>query len=165
MQLLGLGLGILLVITLHAALSWMVRSRPEQVKRMLQWLAIIGIVIIILLLVRFGAPLVAAAVGGLVGLAALLSRLTVLMPLFSLWNSHRDRAPTPVQHPASMTKDEAARILNIRPNASKDEILSAHKHLIQRVHPDHGGSDYLASQINQAKDVLLKSIIRKGETL
>jgi hypothetical protein len=51
--------------------------------------------------------------------------------------------------------EQAAQVLGIERTASRDEIVAAHRRLIQRLHPDRGGSDYLAAQINQAKQVLL----------
>lgn len=54
------------------------------------------------------------------------------------------------------TKEEAYKILGVDENASKDEIIAAHRNLIQKIHPDRGGNDYLAAKINQAKDFLLK---------
>ncbi len=54
-----------------------------------------------------------------------------------------------------MNKDEAIRILGLRSDASDDAVKQAHRRLIQKLHPDRGGSDYLAAKINQAKDVLL----------
>lgn len=56
---------------------------------------------------------------------------------------------------ATMSKRDAAEILGVDENCNPEEIKAAHKRLIQKLHPDRGGSDALARQINAAKDVLL----------
>ena len=54
-----------------------------------------------------------------------------------------------------MTAAQAREILGVKTDASKEEIIMAHKRMMQKVHPDRGGTDFLAAQLNQAKDTLL----------
>ncbi len=72
------------------------------------------------------------------------------------WRNTRQSAPPPPRSPSGdMTREEALAVLGLAEGASEQEIKAAHRRLIQRMHPDVGGSADLAARINRAREVLL----------
>jgi DnaJ homolog subfamily C member 19 len=101
------------------------------------------------------AALIAAIVPFTIRLAPLAIRI---LPLFSQMQSQRatgTRGEEPASPGVAMSRGEALEILGLKEGASGEEIIAAHKKLMQRVHPDRGGSNHLAAKVNQAKARLI----------
>lgn len=70
---------------------------------------------------------------------------------------HQSQQQTYTRPPKSgMSPEEAYQVLGLTKEATQQDIIGAHRKLMQKIHPDRGGSDYLAAQINLAKKVLIK---------
>jgi len=85
--------------------------------------------------------------------------IAIVLLVVGLWlaSSARRAGPAPTRAaPRDMGDAEARSILGVAPQASKAEILAAYSRLIRLAHPDKGGTDGLASQLNAARDRLLR---------
>ena len=132
----------------------------EQKKKMLRMWLLIGAAIAVAVLAFSKGNVIAGAIASMVALfsrALPLLRFAPLLKMFFNKQSSANQSQSNAKPPAiqTMDKTQAADILGVDINASEEEIVAAHKRLIQKVHPDKGGSDALAMQINEAKKVLL----------
>lgn len=97
-------------------------------------------------------------------LARLLPRLIRFFPqIHQLWSMFKGKdkqnsyhqQDKPLKNNSEMTKNEAYEVLGLKLGACDKDIISAHRKLMQKIHPDRGGTDYLAAKINRAKKILL----------
>ena len=84
---------------------------------------------------------------------------SVLMSASLFWAAYR-RTRTPAA--PAMPLEDARKLLGVSPSASLAEIREAHRRLIQRVHPDTGGSAELANRVNAARDTLIADLTRRS---
>lgn len=127
------------------------KASVKTIKELMNWIIALGGISLAALLILSGRE--ATALWGL----ALFGPL-----LYQKWQEARGKKPKamPGFGPAppragAMSRQEAFEVLGLRPGASETEIRDAHRRLMRGAHPDAGGSDWLASRINQARDVLL----------
>lgn len=132
-----------------AVLAWMRQSGPRLKRR--EWRLVTGAIS----LAAFAASAFEAMRGGW--------SPAVILFLLGLWLASTTRAvsdPSPRMRAPSMGEAEARQLLGVGPEADRKEILQAYARLIKLAHPDKGGTDGLAAQINAARDTLLRKPVR-----
>lgn len=154
-------LAVMVLVGVMWFLGWYRRARPAQRNRALRSILLYGVGIAILVLVLTGRiPWLFAIISAAV---PWLNRAMAARRAWKIFAAFKKPGASRQQHsqtPGSGTLDttEAYEVLGLAPGATKQEIIEAHRKLIHKIHPDLGGSDYLAARINQAKDVLLKAL-------
>jgi len=153
-------LGIALLAGFLLAGQWYVNADPKSILRVLKWL-LVGLVLA-------AAAFFVATGKFLLAVAAIPALIPWLVRIRMAANAARafhrmagggagggNRGGGPRSASGAMSRAEALDVLGLKEGATPDDIRDAHRRLIANLHPDKGGSDYLAAQINQAKDVLL----------
>ncbi|WP_111640812.1 J domain-containing protein [Marinimicrobium alkaliphilum] len=141
-------------------------SLPPKERR--AYLVQYGLIVIFLVLVLLTATgrihWIGAAIGGL--LLFVKSSAGLLMQLYPLWQARRQKkqqSGAGGNAVVSSSTQEAMDVLGLKGNIKNGEItremiIDAHRRLMQKLHPDRGGNDYLAAKINDAKETLLKAV-------
>ena len=157
---------ILIAVIGIALILWhkISKASGEQRKKLIFW-SITGSVIGILgiLAVTGHLNIITATIAGLVALLPralpLLKYLPFVSRLYQQGKQNQQQAHHQTQPPPhgkqTMSVKEAEEVLGLKPDYTKEDVIQAHRRMMQKVHPDRGGSDYLATQINKAKDTLL----------
>jgi hypothetical protein len=148
---------LILGVTLLIILTTKIRSLPKTQQKWLLFQIGAGILSLSLLIIL--------TTGRLHWLGPVIGALIPILRAF--WTTNPGAKPEqndqPIPAMTDMDIKEAMNILGLTGDIEKGEIteemvIDAHRHLIQKFHPDRGGNDYLAVKINQAKDILLKRI-------
>lgn len=149
---------IILIVLAIIGVKNIRQQSPEKRPKLVIKYTLYGIIIIAIGLVITGRlHWIAAAITVLLPLLQRILPFALrLLPFIKKAEAH---APTEAH--ASMDISEALKILGLEANASEEEIIQRHRQLIQKNHPDRGGSDYLAAQINKAKDTLIAQLNNK----
>lgn len=165
--------GVLLIaaiIGVFWGLSQLKRQPPKERRKLVLRSAIGALVIMLLMLTVTGRMhwLLALIGASLPFMRGLLGLGMHILPLWlkrkqSAHEGHKTQREQPHTRQTDMEVKEALDTLGLDGKIENGEISAemvneAHRRLIQKLHPDRGGNDYLASKINQARDVLLKII-------
>ncbi len=139
-------LGLVVLVLLLWAANAFSRASVTTIKALLAWVAALGGLSLATLLLLTGR-------GGFA-----LSGLVFAGPAIWRWwqaNAAQPKIRARAAPSSFMTRAEALEVLGLHDPVSEVEVRVAWKRLMRRAHPDSGGSDWLASRVNQAKDVLL----------
>ena len=149
-------LGILIVAL---TVRQLLKSAPRNGKPFLLRVVVILVLLAAAAMAMRGLwPVAMSLLGGLMVYGRpVLQAFGLWRQLQSMQKKQQDQS-TPSTSSATMDTNTARQILELEEGASKEDILAAHKRMMAKNHPDKGGSTYLASQINQAKDLLLAEL-------
>ena len=136
-----------LLIGAYALYRFFMNADVQQIKA----LFLLAIVVVLC------AALFTLAVTG--RLPAAIALLSAVIPLgLGLWRAQKQEESETLEpglHEEIQTRDEALEVLGLEDGASEADVKAAYKKLMQKVHPDHEGSEWMAAKLNQARDILL----------
>lgn len=149
---------LVIVAVIFSAKRWHRLDKDER-KNMNKTILIWGGLGLVLVLIATGrAHWITGLLAGVVAVAARATQLAEYFPALKRYfpQGQASAYSNTSDFNTVMDRAQAADILGIDIDASKEDVRNAHKRLMQKLHPDRGGSELLAKQINQARDVLLQ---------
>ncbi len=148
---------------LIAGMLWL-KKQPAQKRGIAAFkLIILALVVVLVVLTVTGRiHWVGALFAGILYLLKKYSFVIRALPFLRSFLKQKNQSQQSTQEQTSsvqqhqMIRAEALQILGLEEGCSAEDIIQAHRKLMQKVHPDHGGNGYLASQLNEARALLLK---------
>lgn len=154
-----LPVALILLVLLYLVPSGLsgVQQLPRESRRRLGrgTVAVLGVLVTVGVLARFGLGWLGAVGGALLGIASAFA--PVLARLFLHRQQHGAGGPVgEAPRGSAMSRSQALQVLGLAEGVTEEEINTAYRQLIRKLHPDTpGGSTYLSAQVNQARAVLL----------
>lgn len=143
-------LGIGLLIGLFALYRFFLNANVQQIKAF----SLATIVIILSGTLFFMA--VSGKLPAAIGIVAAL--FPFIIPLLRRRAGMGAQAPSSASGNTPLSREDALEILGLGGSPSEEEIRSAYKKLMRKVHPDQDGSEWMARQLNAARDLLLARV-------
>ncbi len=147
---------IISLVIVGVLLVFLYKVLKTRIQRISKWKIFFWSLPIIVVIIYFLTKNihVAAITGAIPYVLLIIKRLFSLIRFWRYIKTFRNQKTNKTKSQA-MTKTQAAGILDVGENATTEEIVLAHKKMMQKYHPDKGGNDEIAKIINEAKDIML----------
>lgn len=153
-----------ILIAAIIARMWTVAKQRGTLRPFINRLIIASFLGILVLLVVFQKiHWIGAAIGFLLLALKQIFLLAVrffplLTQIYQHRSSNQSNEPSKPSATSTMSVNDAYKVLGIERGATRQDVIDAHRRLMAKLHPDRGGNDHLAAQINEAKEVLLNTL-------